>query len=95
MDPEDVLCTDGVYRKMGHWHVKPHKKKPGESLTPAQEDENDQISETRGPIERKFGLQTIKFDIIGKRFLHGEHRFNPEFKIGMLFISKPTCQHVH
>jgi hypothetical protein len=77
------LVTDGVYRNLGHWHVKPHRKPRGGELTDEQVDENDVISETRGLIERKFGDQTSKFDIINKKFRHGEQRFNREFKTSM------------
>ncbi len=82
-DPRDILMTDGVYRRHGTRHVRPHRTPQNGALTAEQEAENDQLSEVRGKLERKFGTQTSKFDIISKSFCNGEHRFNNEFTIGI------------
>lgn len=85
-DENDILMSDGIYKRRSKKirHVKPHRNSTKNPLSSAKVAENDQLSETRGKIERKFGDQVSKFDIISKPFRHGEQRFNHEFKIGKI-----------
>lgn len=85
----DILLSDGGYKQLGAFHVKPHRKPNLESLTVAQLRENDTLIEIRCKEERRFGDQTTKFDMIKKEFRHGERKFNAQFKtsnIEILFL---------
>jgi len=81
LDDRDILASDGTYRSFRELHVRPHRKPRNGTLSKAKSRENDIFSEFRGDIERKFGDQVSKFNIVYEGFRHGEARFNREFKI--------------
>jgi len=87
MDNNDIICTDGVYGLFDEdRHLKPHRKPNNRPLSDKKQHENDQITEFRGDIERKFGHLVNKFGILKKRFKHGEQVFNLECRICMCTI---------
>lgn len=82
MDPRDYLCTDGVYGVYDEErHLKPHRKLPNVALSAQESAENDNITEFRGDIERKFGDLQNKFTIVKDVFRHGDLKFNYEAKL--------------
>jgi len=84
MDILDIICTDGVYGLFDeNRHLKPHRKPRNGALSKFQQQENDEITEFRGDIERKFGNLVNKFGILKKRFKHGERIYNFECRLCM------------
>ena len=82
MDPLDKICTDMVYGVFEEdRHCQAHRKPPHGELTTAENQENNEITEFRGDIERRFGTLVKKFGILKKDFRHSEIYFNQEIRI--------------
>jgi len=78
---EDIVCFDGGYGKIqGINCCVPRRKPRNKELSKLKKEENDEISEFRGDIERKFGTSCNKFGIISNMWRHGEEIYNFEFR---------------
>ena len=86
---KDFICTDGVYGIfLENQQLKPHRKPRYGELTEEQVQENDEITEFRGDIERKFGNLKNKFAILRKQFRHGDTDVNAEIRLCKFFKVK-------
>lgn len=89
LDERDITCFDGGYQSIDREvsSLLPHRKKKGVPLSLGQDQENDEIAEFRGDVERVFGRLATKFDFLTVAYRHGDAEFNGDFKLACALLN--------